>query len=537
MAWLADSKFIKSPASAAAAYAPTRTLCRRRRGVLPMRKIAPLAALAAAAAATLLQTAYGRSSTSNGGGVTITFSNPTIVDDFTPSPHFGGQLGVPENFHALGSSSGGDSAPVLLGRVGPAPNGWALPAPAEEKTRWDVSVDGGTSWQHNMSAMQPGTLAAKMLRAATYYVQLDAWDGAAVAFAASAHSSWVGDSRWHVPDMTTTTFSAAGWQSVGAVTLSSSSSSSINSSGQRAATHSSATPPAIKATVDVTQIWEWKGIPAPGLNITASRKYNGPRIYSIIGLGGGGFVAAVCIHFNGARVGKEGPELTIVSFTSDDGYGWQYGGIIASASAGKYGPTEPDLAVLSDSSTILCVLRLDGDGPCHGGSYEYYHQSYSTDNGVTWSKEVTPINGTGCARPRLLATEMGPLLMSGGRLCVEDTADISLWLNADGMAGWSSTADGADGSGIHGSSDPLQWVKHSISYHHNLLWKGGSEYLFSAAVNATTTETLSYTSLVPSGPDTGFVFYNRFFPVRGVPWPGRNVNFAMQYQLTQQTSQ
>lgn len=54
--------------------------------------------------------------------------------------------------------------------------------------------------------------------------------------------------------------------------------------------------------------------------------------------------------------------MTIVSFTSDDGHTWEYGGVIASASAGKYGPTEPDLAVLADGATLLCVVRLDGDG-------------------------------------------------------------------------------------------------------------------------------------------------------------------------------
>ncbi len=48
------------------------------------------------------------------------------------------------------------------------------------------------------------------------------------------------------------------------------------------------------------------------------------------------------------------------------------------------------------------------------------------DSGVSWS-EPTPINGTGCARPRLLKLAEGPLLLSGGRLCVEDTKDLSLW--------------------------------------------------------------------------------------------------------------
>ena len=235
--------------------------------------------------------------------VTVTFSAPTIVDDFTPSPHNGGQLGVPENFHSLLS---GSSAYTLLGRVGPAPNGWALPAPAAEETRWDVSVDGGTTWQHNVASLCGGArlvsartrtssnctggatsaarqTSAKMLRAATYYVQHNA---SAVTYAASANSSWIGDSRWHVPDMETTTFNVAGWKSVGAVTIRS---ASDDDEGWRYAV--TANP----------QVWEWKGIPSPGLNISASHRYNGPRIYSSTRLRGGGFVAAVCIHFNGVR--------------------------------------------------------------------------------------------------------------------------------------------------------------------------------------------------------------------------------------------
>ena len=136
---------------------------------------------------------------------------------------------------------------------------------------------------------------------------------------------------------------------------------------------------------------------------------------------------------------------------------------------------------------------------------------------------------------------MGPLLMSGGRLCVEGTADISLWVNADGMAGWPSLSGGEaancrNNSGSSNQKHQQQWEKYSITYNHNRLWTGDPEYLFTPAVNTTTsyaTETLSYTSLVPSASDSGFVFYNHFYPVKGVPWPGRNVNFAMRYHLSQ----
>ena len=42
------------------------------------------------------------------------------------------------------------------------------------------------------------------------------------------------------------------------------------------------------------------------------------------------------------------------------------------------------------------------------------------DGGATWSR-MTAIEGTGCARPRLLSLGVGkPLIMSGGRMCVEN---------------------------------------------------------------------------------------------------------------------
>ena len=63
------------------------------------------------------------------------------------------------------------------------------------------------------------------------------------------------------------------------------------------------------------------------------------------------------------------------------------------------------------------------------------------------------MNGTGCARPRLLKLSGGatPLLLSGGRLCVENTKDLSLWVNADGLAG------------LHGGESRAQWRRFSLS--------------------------------------------------------------------------
>jgi hypothetical protein len=66
-------------------------------------------------------------------------------------------------------------------------------------------------------------------------------------------------------------------------------------------------------------------------------------------------------------------------------------------------------------------------GEC--AKYNYYYQSFSTDLGATWSKAIM-MQGMGCVKPRLLALgawdgfkttgRKGPIVLSGGRLCVEN---------------------------------------------------------------------------------------------------------------------
>eukprot|EP01052_Picozoa_sp_SAG31_P036740 SAG31_NODE_4630_length_3085_cov_2.376758_2_plen_203_part_00 len=151
----------------------------------------------------------------------------------------------------------------------------------------------------------------------------------------------------------------------------------------------------------------------------------------------------------------------------------RYASILANASNRKdssvFGPSENDIALLADGHTIISVIRMDGDGPCNsgsrkanggtgkqkhciallspyrqlqqcgtdlriandwhsaGGDYRYYAASFSTTGGLSWSTPE-PIPGAGCARPRLLSLGIGkPLLLSGGRLCVENTTDL-VWL-------------------------------------------------------------------------------------------------------------
>ena len=98
---------------------------------------------------------------------------------------------------------------------------------------------------------------------------------------------------------------------------------------------------------------------------------------------------------------------------------------------------------MRESDTFPDVLRMDGDGPCNsnshkvnggtGGDYRYYASSISTNHGHSWSSPQ-PIDGAGCARPRLLSMGVGgPLLMSGGRLC-ESTQGHSFASQAEAEA-------------------------------------------------------------------------------------------------------
>ena len=114
--------------------------------------------------------------------------------------------------------------------------------------------------------------------------------------------------------------------------------------------------------------------------------------------------------------------------------------------------------------------RMDGDGPCDsgskkanggtGGDYRYYASSISTSGGLHWSAP-RPMHGAGCVRPKLLSLgPSAPVLLSGGRLCVENTTDVDVWVSEDGMA------------------KPAAWTKHSVSYWHNLLWQGNASDRF-----------------------------------------------------------
>ena len=121
--------------------------------------------------------------------------------------------------------------------------------------------------------------------------------------------------------------------------------------------------------------------------------------------------------------------------------------------------------------------------------------------------------GAGCVRPKLLSLGKGkPLLLSGGRLCVENTTDLSVWINFDGMAGYGAAATTAN------LSNP--WVKHSLSYEHNRLWAGrgnASADLFHPAWINNVTSQATALVLAISGPILRDLCY--VSPRTGKRWP------------------
>lgn len=425
----------------------------------------------------------------------IVFEPPVLVDANRSGPSMM-DVAPPEDFHRLGDAAG--AATKIFG-----------PGDSPGPQTFDFSVDGGRSWA-NVPAQGSGLPASGIPRA--YAVPNR--DGS-VRFASS-------NCCGHV--VTSASINSSSWTDTGASTFSSSG-SALNASWNPQAVH------------------RWVGVPFPGINVTATHAESGIRVYPVVPLPGGGWVAGVCIVWNGvaAHATPDGPKpfapLSIVAFTSADGYTWRYQSVIANFSSlpnTTFGPNEHDISVLSDSKSLVAAIRMDGDAGCSSGTYRYYYQSYSTDSGRSWTVP-RPIVGAGCARPRLRLLEPdGPLLLSGGRLCVENTTGLFLWVNENGLAGLHgdsglTAADGGGGSGVN-----PDWQRHSLSYWHNRLWQGEDYYRFTDAVNDSNAwGTSGYTSLIQTGPKSGAVLYNKFFSPHldhgWPPWPC--ANFLMRFSF------
>jgi hypothetical protein len=128
----------------------------------------------------------------------------------------------------------------------------------------------------------------------------------------------------------------------------------------------------------------------------------------------------------------------LVAWRSRDRRAYQYVGTIVAAKdavpkLSTRGVTqEIDMSMMADGTTVMVVIRIDGDGTCAMGPYRPYYASYSSTSGSSWSPAV-PLEGTGCARPRLLSLGKGkPMVLSGGRLCTEHMTGLFIWLNLAG---------------------------------------------------------------------------------------------------------
>ena len=242
-----------------------------------------------------------------------------------------------------------------------------------------------------------------------------------------------------------------------------------------------------------------------------------------LGPGEGYFATAIACLGGAAQTTaqKVWGAASLIGLRSADGLVWRYAGPVLEASAvptSAIGPTENDIVQMGDGKTLLVVARTDADGSCatpvpNVSHYAEYTYVTSTTGGRTWSTPK-PVKGAGCVRPRLLQLpHAGPTLLSGGRLCTERVNDIFLW----------SLSPGADMS--------TGWKKHSLSYQHNLLWRGDPTLRYNGSLTngsdwlGTTMSTLAYTSLLPSASGGAVVMYGvraKFDGVRGA-----QVGFAM----------
>ena len=191
--------------------------------------------------------------------------------------------------------------------------------------------------------------------------------------------------------------------------------------------------------------------------------------------------------------------------------------------ASMVGPTENAVTQLPDGKTLLAVARTDADGHCDkpappGSHYHEYIHTLSTDKGRTWRKP-TLITGAGCVRPKLLTLSGGAVLLSGGRECYANRTDVSLWA--------------ATGESVVAND----WRRFSLSGQHNRLWQGDPALRFlpdsvnkSYGAASKFLGSLSYTSLVPLGPDSGVVTYDLRLPkYKGMP--SVQIGFSMRFRV------
>jgi hypothetical protein len=402
----------------------------------------------------------------------LIFSSPSLVAVTTSAEAGELQPWVPEHFLGLSRPDNVSAAPLLFGAHGPS--------------SYDFSSDGGSSFV-SFPADVP------------FY-------GNGVTFQTN---QWIPSSTAPHPE----SYHDLG-RVHGVVTLDGWSRSNIT-------TVRAAAGGGLSFTYDALAHTNFTGIPFPGLNTTFNPAHPQPKVFGFLPLTGvgGGYVCVAAVIWAGEALNPSPDGLTrplsLLAFVSSDSYNWRFSSVVANFSSFPglvLGPSESDIAYLPDGKTIAVVFRMDGDAGCSSNSYRNYYTAHSADGGATWTWPV-PLPGLGCVRPKLLHVPGWPLILSGGRNCVANTMDITLWTSATGAPG------------------VRNWVDYSITYHHNRLWQGNASFLFNASVNDTNKwQTLSYTSIVRTSPDSFVIFYNKFLALVGwPPWP--SANFVMQVRV------
>ena len=139
----------------------------------------------------------------------------------------------------------------------------------------------------------------------------------------------------------------------------------------------------------------------------------------------------------------------------------------------------------------MAVMRVEGEQ----GHYSPYISKLSDDGGRSWHSLRSlrgggrgSVDGAGCVRPRLIGLG-GSVLLAGGRP-TPTSRDVVVWLNAEG--------------------DGEEWVAYSVSYWHNKAntnpaWAFPSELTNNS--RAFPRESTSYTSLLRTGNETGYILY------------------------------
>ena len=113
------------------------------------------------------------------------------------------------------------------------------------------------------------------------------------------------------------------------------------------------------------------------------------------------------------------------------------------------------------------------------------------------------------------------MVLSGGRLCVENMTGLFLWLNTDGMAGFEEPEEREQAP--QEEAKEQVWQRFSISWQHNQHWTGSPAYRFDERVNASNLfESQAYTGLVRVGPRDFLVLYNKYWDELYDGMPGCN---------------